>query len=312
MNESYEFQGKTVDDAVAEGLIKLGLSREQVEIEVIHKGSRGIFGLGSEAARVRISLRSSQGTDGAAMPTEPPVATASPTQDIQNSGPLHQDASGRTSLASEQSEVELRDEDEAAGQRGEGASTATHGAWSTDEFDEDENDDLDEYDSETEWDETSDEGLADFASDLLEQMVTLMGYQGEVVATWQEPEPGDPERCLMLEVNGDGLSALIGRRGETLSNIQFLLRLMINQKTHSWYNVVVDVAGYKQRRAEQLTQLAMRIAEQVVESGRSASLEPMPSNERRIIHMALRDHADVFTQSSGEGERRKVHIVPKD
>ncbi|MCB0142311.1 MAG: single-stranded DNA-binding protein, partial [Caldilineaceae bacterium] len=71
-------------------------------------------------------------------------------------------------------------------------------------------------------------------------------------------------------------------------------------------------AGYKQRRAEQLTQLALRIADQVVESGRSASLEPMPSNERRIIHMALRDHAYVYTQSSGEGDRRKVHIVPKD
>ncbi|MCB0097741.1 MAG: KH domain-containing protein, partial [Caldilineaceae bacterium] len=160
--------------------------------------------------------------------------------------------------------------------------------------------------------DVSDDGLLVLSQDLLQQMVSLMGYEADVLASWQEPEPGEQERCLMLDVQGNGLGTLIGRRGETLSNIQFLLRLMINQKTHAWYNIVVDVAGYKQRRAEQLTQLALRIADQVVESGRSASLEPMPSNERRIIHMALRDRADVYTQSSGEGDRRKVHIVPKD
>ena len=73
----------------------------------------------------------------------------------------------------------------------------------------------------------------------------------------------------------------------------------------------VDVEQYKERRIVQLTKLAERMAEQVISSGRAVSLEPMPANERRIIHMALRDHAEVYTESSGEDERRKIHIVPR-
>ncbi|MEZ4659163.1 MAG: RNA-binding cell elongation regulator Jag/EloR [Caldilineaceae bacterium] len=282
MNESYEFQGKTVDDAIAEGLIKLGLSREQVEVEVIHKGSRGIFGLGSEPARVLLSQRLAQAGEGqpAAAPAESVVPPAQPAAPADG------------------------DEDDGQPPFAE--------ALADDEPDQDFDEDVDDARTdEGVLDDISDAGLLELAQGLLQQMVALMGYDADVLATWQEPEPGEHERCLMLDVQGAGLGTLIGRRGETLSNIQFLLRLMINQKTHAWYNIVVDVAGYKQRRAEQLTQLALRIAEQVMESGRSASLEPMPSNERRIIHMALREHPDVYTQSSGEGDRRKVHIAPK-
>lgn len=287
MNESYEFQGKTVDDAIAEGLIKLGLSREQVDVEVIHKGSRGIFGLGSEPARVRLSERMAQVE--VAQPAVAPTETvATPPQQTTT-----------TSADKTVAEPPL-------------AESMTDGD-ADQNLDDEADDDLDdELVDDAVLDDISDDGLLTLSQDLLQQMVSLMGYEADVLATWQEPEPGEHDRCLMLNVEGDGLGTLIGRRGETLSNIQFLLRLMINQKTHAWYNIVVDVGGYKQRRAEQLTQLAKRIADQVVESGRSASLEPMPSNERRIIHMALREHPDVYTQSSGEGDRRKVHIAPKD
>ncbi|OUC07451.1 hypothetical protein RY27_14845, partial [Litorilinea aerophila] len=107
------------------------------------------------------------------------------------------------------------------------------------------------------------------------------------------------------------LGALIGRRGETLASIQYLLRLMVNQRLKEWKAITVDVEQYKERRITQLTQLALRMAEQVADTGRSIALEPMPPNERRIVHLALRDHPAVFTQSSGEGERRKVNIVAK-
>jgi spoIIIJ-associated protein len=141
-----------------------------------------------------------------------------------------------------------------------------------------------------------------------------MGFTGNVQAAWKEG--GDDldehgERYLLLNVKGDDLGSLIGRRGETLDNIQYLLRLMVNQRLHRWTNIVVDVDGYKERRANQLRQLAMRTATQVASTGRSVSLEPMPANERRIIHIVLRDHAEVYTESAGEGERRKVHIIAK-
>jgi spoIIIJ-associated protein len=86
---------------------------------------------------------------------------------------------------------------------------------------------------------------------------------------------------------------------------------MVNQRIRQWKTIVVDVDQYKERRVSQLTQLAERMADQVIKSGRAVSLEPMPANERRIVHLALRDHPTVYTQSSGEGERRKVHIVTR-
>jgi spoIIIJ-associated protein len=90
------------------------------------------------------------------------------------------------------------------------------------------------------------------------------------------------------------------------------VRLMVNQRIRQWKPIVVDVENYKERRISQLTQLAQRMAGQVIETGRAISLEPMPASERRIVHLALRDHPEVYTQSSGEGERRKVHIVARE
>ena len=114
-----------------------------------------------------------------------------------------------------------------------------------------------------------------------------------------------------MNLHGSELGALIGRRGEALNSLQYLLRLMVNQRFHQWKNIVVDVEEYRQHRVDHLTQLALRSAEQVGRTGRPLTLEPMASNERRIIHLALRDHPSVYTESSGDGERRKVQIIPK-
>jgi spoIIIJ-associated protein len=153
--------------------------------------------------------------------------------------------------------------------------------------------------------------MAALAVELLSETVHHMGFEAEVVASWQEPDADNDERYLLLNLHGRDLGALIGRRGDTLSNLQYLLRLMVNQRLHQWKNIVVDVEQYRQHRAEHLMQLALRSADQVAKTGRALSLEPMPPNERRIIHLALRDHASVYTESSGEGERRKIQILPK-
>ena len=156
-----------------------------------------------------------------------------------------------------------------------------------------------------------DEEMAAMAVELLAQTVRLMGFDAQVSPIWHAPDEDNKDAYLLIELHGRDLGALIGRRGETLNSLQYLLRLMVNQRIHAWRNIVVDVENYRLRRAEHLTQLALRSADQVASTGRPLSLEPMPPGERRIIHIALRDHPAVFTESSGEGERRKIQIVPK-
>jgi spoIIIJ-associated protein len=116
---------------------------------------------------------------------------------------------------------------------------------------------------------------------------------------------------LVLNIQGGELGGLIGRRGETLEDLQYLTRLLVAKELGRYINLVIDVEGYKSHREQMLQQLAQRMAERVTTSHKPASLEPMPANERRIIHLTLRDHPHVRTESVGNGENRKVTIVPK-
>jgi spoIIIJ-associated protein len=158
---------------------------------------------------------------------------------------------------------------------------------------------------------STDGEVAEMASEMLARMVELMGFTATVNAEWRDADAITDERHLLLSVDGSDVSPLIGRRGDTLENIQYLLRLMVNQRLHRWLNIIVDVEQYRAKRQDHLTHLAVRMADQVAETGRSFALEPMPPNERRIVHLALRDHELVYTESSGDGERRKVIIFPK-
>jgi spoIIIJ-associated protein len=107
------------------------------------------------------------------------------------------------------------------------------------------------------------------------------------------------------------MNVLIGRRGETLAALQYITRLITSRRLQRRANIVVDVAGYKSRRSQQLRKLALRMADQAAQEGRTVTLEPMPPHERRIVHLTLRNRDDVTTRSIGEGEGRKVTIVPK-
>jgi len=151
-----------------------------------------------------------------------------------------------------------------------------------------------------------------------EVVTTLLDHLG-VLAAVEVADPGgriDPETGeavpLQLNVVGDDLGILIGRGGETLRDFQFVSRLIISRKIGVWPNLVLDVEGYKERRMETLQALAKRMARQVRETRRPLSLEPMPPNERRAVHMALRNDPDVYTESTGEEPRRKVRIYPKE
>ena len=157
-------------------------------------------------------------------------------------------------------------------------------------------------------------GLESVALDVLTTLLDRMGALaavevvdrgGHVDATSGEVSP------LILNVVGDDLGFLIGRRGETLRSLQFMTRLIVSRKLGVWPNLVVDVEGYKARREESLRALAHRVADQVRQSGQAMALEPMPANERRIVHLALRDDPDVSTESTGKEDHRKVQIIPR-
>jgi spoIIIJ-associated protein len=132
---------------------------------------------------------------------------------------------------------------------------------------------------------------------------TTLGHE---LADEGQPPP------IVLNITGEDLGILIGRRGDTLRALQYLVRLMVSHRLKHWTNLVVDVESYVVRRRRTLESLAQRMADQAVRSGRTQALEPMPAYERRIIHVTLRKNPDVTTQSVGEGERRKVTIIPKE
>jgi len=145
-------------------------------------------------------------------------------------------------------------------------------------------------------------------SELLERM----GLKAEVQSQWGEASPPTGTRPLYVDIHGKDLSILIGRRGDTLSALQYITRLIVGKELRKPIAVVIDVEGYRARREQQLRRLAQRMAQQTIERGRTMSLEPMPANERRIIHIELRDNPQVYTESVGEGDKRKVTIVPRD
>ncbi len=232
MNEeaAYTFEGKDVEEAIAIGLQKLGLSQEDVEVEVLDRGSKGFLGIGATPARVRLVPKGSS----AAQEGETPAQGEAP-----------------------------------------------HG-----------------------------EDVEALAQEILENILHLLGFEAGVETYWTNSDDRG-KRALVLNIKGKDLGLLIGRHSETLASLQYLMRAIINQQTHQWLNIVVDVENYRRRREESLKHLALRMAEQVARTGRPVVLEAMPANERRIIHIALREHPDVYTVSVGKEPRRKVTIRPK-
>jgi spoIIIJ-associated protein len=145
------------------------------------------------------------------------------------------------------------------------------------------------------------------AKEVLVSLLKLMKITAEVTVI----QANNGELPVTLNIEGEDLGVLIGRRGQALSSLQYVIRLMVAEKLKVWVPINVDIAGYKKRRYESLQSLALRLAEQVKRSRRLIMLEPMPADERRIIHLALADHPDVTTQSMGEGDMRKVAILLK-
>jgi spoIIIJ-associated protein len=141
-------------------------------------------------------------------------------------------------------------------------------------------------------------------TEILDTLLGLLGVQGKV-------EVLSDELPLALDIKGDDLGILIGRRGQTLASLEYITKLIVVGRLKAWLPLTVDVGGYKKHRLDSLQRLALYLAEQVKSRRRPITMEPMPANERRIVHLALADDLDVTTQSIGEGENRKVVILLK-
>ncbi len=158
------------------------------------------------------------------------------------------------------------------------------------------------------------EELLHLAQSTLQEILSKLRIKGRVLAHYAEAADQEDEEegvPIVLDIRGDDLGVLIGRRGETLAALQYLTRLIVSNKVNGNVNLVVDVESYKARREQQLRQLAQRMAERVATTRKPVALEPMPPYERRIIHLALRDHPTVTTESVGRDEERKVTIILK-
>ena len=291
--DAVETEGRTVNEATNKALEQLGLRRDQVDVEVLSEGRPRLLGFRGEPARVRVTPR----------PEPVPVVRAAP--------PVAQpsDEEEEDDFEDEDDDEEYEDDDE------------------DEEGDEDEDEEYDEEEQPAELRAAayrppeavvrpnpvpvSDEDIA-LAVAALENLLGLMSVEATVTA--RPPETAGDGLGLIesvLDVDGEDLGILIGRRGLTLASLQYVLNLIVSKQTNRRVAFGVDVDGYRRRREEALVSLAQRTASRVRGTGRSVTLEPMPPNERRIIHLTLAEDPVVMTVSIGEGEDRKVAITPR-
>lgn len=268
-----EIIAPTVEEALAQGLAQLGLPADAVSVEVLDSGSRGLFGLGGRQVRVRLTVN-----------PPPGPATAAPPSESEASARLSADLKP----APDKFKSKPADKKAAAPKPAAMKPVETEAAQKSVEHD----------------------PLLDTTEAVVSKLLHHLGFEAQVSAHFDE-ESTEDRRSIHVDVRGEDLSALIGRHAETLNAFQYIASLMVGKEAQQWVQLIVDVEGYRGRREKQLRQLARRLAEQVVKTGRRATLEPMPSNERRIIHIELRNHPAVTTESVGEEPYRKVTIVPK-
>jgi spoIIIJ-associated protein len=149
------------------------------------------------------------------------------------------------------------------------------------------------------------------AKAVVEEMLDKLKVFAKVEARYVEPEERGGERTIFIDITGEDLSILIGRKSEILNALQYLCSLIVCRELGKWVPLMIDIQGYRSRRESQLRRIADRMADQAILTGKKQVLEPMPAGERRIIHLQLKDHPDVITESMGEEPNRKVTISLK-
>ena len=149
-----------------------------------------------------------------------------------------------------------------------------------------------------------DDNLLFISRQTVAELLEKMKVPAQIEVRYGEPDE-EGQRPVMVDVQGDDLGVLIGRRAEILNALQYIVNLIVSKQVEHWVQVVIDVQGYRARHERQLRQMAQRMADQAMKTGRRQALEPMSASDRRIIHLELRDHPSVTTQSGGSGSNAK-------
>jgi spoIIIJ-associated protein len=292
---SLEVIAPTVEEALAKGLSDLGLAEDEVELEVLDEGSRGLFGLRARQARIRLTIKSAPKEEvewAASFEGQPAKAARSPA----SSSPAAQAQSFETPPTVE------------------AARPQPAPAKTTSSPDARQSEDLEAEDLKEEFLQPGnvDEFTLQVARETVDELLQKMKVKAQVTARFGVAEDARSKVPILVDIKGNDLSILIGRAAETLNALQYIASLIIAKELGRSIPVVIDVEGYRQRREQQIRQLARRMADQAIKTGRRQVLEPMPANERRLIHLELREHPQVMTESIGEEPRRKVTILLKE
>jgi spoIIIJ-associated protein len=287
-----EIIAPTVEEAIAQGLAQLGLTADAVSVEVLDAGNKGFLGFGKPQVRVRLTVNPAPAGDQTEVQTETARSRA-PSRRAATEGRRPDIPQGRVERSAEA-------EAEVSRPEAERLETKPATAPATPSPAKQESEAQPEHDA-----------LLDRTESVISKMLHLLNLQAQVSANYG-PTERDGRRNIHVDIRGNDLSVLIGRRSETLAAFQYIASLIVGKEEQQFVQLTVDVEGYRDRREKQLIQMAKRMADQVAKSGRRQTLEPMPSGERRIIHIALRDHPAVKTESTGEEPYRKVMIIPKE
>jgi spoIIIJ-associated protein len=273
---SVEIQAVSVEDAIRLALDQLQLGREDVDIEILSDAGSSE----DEEALVRVTAKG--------MASQPVSSSAGNRSTVGGARPQYRDRNGQRRAPGPR-----RVPGDRPSSRGAPPARVERSV------------DPNRVDAEDE------AQVKEIVSDLLERM----GLDADVMAIDNPsilPMTEEDAPTIFIDVVGSDLGMLIGRRGEHLAQFQYLVNLICSKQMKDARRVVIDVEGYRTRREESLIGLAERVARQVSRSRRPMMMEPMPANERRIIHLKLREPPDVYTESSGEGSQRRVEVRPRD
>ena len=303
--------GKTVEDAVAEGLSQLGISREEAIVHVVEEPSGGLFGLlrrkqavvdvscmdGESEAKAFLDELAQEGREAAAKAKAENAAASRAAQ--EDKAPEAQEASAAEEASAEDPSKAPQEE---APETAEAAETIEISAAAEEEEPADES--AAPRREERPFSPDEQNATAEEAKKFLAGVFKGMGLDVTM-------EKMMSEERILLNLRGKGLGILIGKHGQTLNALQYLTNLAAGRLYHHRYFVMLDVENYRARREQTLTALARRLADKAKRTGLPVELEPMEPGERRIIHLALQHDPDIATDSEGEGSYRHVVIHVK-
>ena len=309
MNRFIEASGKTVKDAIQNGLKELGKTLDEVETSVIEMGSPGLFGMFGKPAKVRLTVKEDDSFN-IEMPTfSLDGGKKAKTEKKRESKPAKQEAPAKVE---KEEAVEAEPAAEAAEEapKAEKKERKPRNRRGNKENKEPKAEPVTEaapMEPAEPFVATAEEELTDTAKNARSFLLGLTERMGVPAAI----EVGESAEQLRMVLSGENMSILIGRRGETLDALQYLTSLNVNRGREEYLRVSLDTENYRAKREEALRKLAVRMANRAKKSGRRVALEPMNPNERRILHSALQNDPEVTTHSEGEEPYRRVIITLK-